>query len=241
MPTPHSHSLRSCSCRNVFINSVEDFCLWAPFEGHGTVGAQEERHISYCVKSGYGTRLIPKGAIKRAHFVKTPDFVQVTGFGDFTSMHIKKGDAGGELDPHGATGAGNPPGGLVFTRTGSSWTQLKEWSSFMSATEFSIRACYPGKPNATKYCPHVYDVMGAQWNHPGNYGGGFSNCDANSGAFPGVYHGSTFYQGQKHTPGPHKAPSSSNCHNVASPAAGQKAAATPYKRAEKAVPFGSLE
>jgi hypothetical protein len=28
---------------------------------------------------GYGTRLIPDGAITGAHFVQTPDYVQVTG------------------------------------------------------------------------------------------------------------------------------------------------------------------
>jgi hypothetical protein len=39
----------------------------------------------------------------------------------------------------------------------SAHSQSKEWSSFMSATEFSIRAC-TGGPNATKLCPHIYDV-----------------------------------------------------------------------------------
>ena len=59
-------------------------------------------------QSGYGTRLIPAGTIKGAHFVQTPDYVQVTGIGDFTSMNIPAGDTGGELDPHGATGNGAP-------------------------------------------------------------------------------------------------------------------------------------
>lgn len=58
-------------------------------------------------QSGYGTRLIPAGAIKGAHFVQTPDYVQITGIGDLTSMNIPAGDAGGELDPHGATGNGD--------------------------------------------------------------------------------------------------------------------------------------
>jgi hypothetical protein len=38
------------------------------------------------------------------HFVKTPDYVQVTGVGDFTKINILKGDAGGELDNRGADG-----------------------------------------------------------------------------------------------------------------------------------------
>lgn len=38
--------------------------------------------------------------------MQTPDYVQITGIGDLTSMNIPAGDAGGELDPHGATGNG---------------------------------------------------------------------------------------------------------------------------------------
>lgn len=37
---------------------------------------------------------------------------QITGTGDFTKINIAAGDAGGELDPHGATGNGNPIGEL---------------------------------------------------------------------------------------------------------------------------------
>lgn len=78
-------------------------------------------------QEGYGTRVIPDGAITGAHFVKTPDFVQVTGMrttgalfadraltssitgvGNLTMMNIPPGnDGGGELDPHGADGNGN--------------------------------------------------------------------------------------------------------------------------------------
>ncbi|WFD01975.1 hypothetical protein MOBT1_000656 [Malassezia obtusa] len=206
-------------CQNVFINSAKDFCLWAPPKGHHTVGAYEEKMVSYCVKSGYGTRLIPDGTIKSAYFIKTDSFVQVTGQADFTSMHIKRGDEGGELDPHGATGAGNPPGGLMFTRsqTGNEgeWVQLKEWNNFMSADEFSIRGCWGD--DAKKYCPHIYDEMGSYFNEPGNYqAGSFEDCDAEAGHFPGIYRGSTFWQGQNHTPGPHKPGKSSNCKSFGS-------------------------
>ena len=132
------------------VNSVEDFCLWAPPEpgpnsgiGNVEVGAlwnsfmeritllpsylirtanrsllvhqgqsvlappSPSRSRSFTPQDGYGTRLIPANTVKGAHFVHTPDYVQVTGFGDFTSMNIPAGDAGGELDPHGATGNGN--------------------------------------------------------------------------------------------------------------------------------------
>jgi hypothetical protein len=38
--------------------------------------------------------------------------VQITGVGDLTKLDLATGDQGGELDPHGATGNGNPVGGL---------------------------------------------------------------------------------------------------------------------------------
>ncbi|PWN18630.1 hypothetical protein BCV69DRAFT_301111 [Microstroma glucosiphilum] len=229
--TKYGASSQSSMCQNVFINSIHDFCLWAPSSGSKTIGDEEAKVVSYCMKSGYGTRLIPDGTIKRAHFVKTANFLQVTGYGDFTSMHVQSGDEGGELDPHGATGEGNPVGGLVFTRSNpykSGWTQLHEWSNFMSATEFSFRACFD-VDYATEWCPHIYDVMGSQWNHPGNYGKGFSQCDAADGEWPGVYSGSTFYQGQAHTPAAQKAGKSSNCVSHATISTG-KAIHTPYRR-----------
>jgi len=88
-------------------------CLWAPPYTDGTnstIGETERIEVAWCMKDGYGTRLIPDGTIQGAHFVQTPDYVQVTGFGDFTKMNIPAGDQGGELDPHGADGNGNPVG-----------------------------------------------------------------------------------------------------------------------------------
>lgn len=39
------------------------------------------------------------------HFVKTHNYVQVTGVGNFTKINVRAGDAGGELDNRGADGA----------------------------------------------------------------------------------------------------------------------------------------
>lgn len=60
------------------------------------------------IQSGHGTRLIPAGTLTGAHFLKTPSYVQVTGKGHLKNLNITPKDEGGELDPHGATGAGNP-------------------------------------------------------------------------------------------------------------------------------------
>lgn len=219
-------------CQNVFINSVTDFCVWGPPKPAG-VGESEERTVAYCTKSGYGTRQMPEGTIKGAHFIKTSDFVQVTGTGDFTKINVIPKDEGGELDPHGATGEGNPAGGLVFSRNvkgqEGQWVQLKEWANFQSASEFSIRACYGD--NATNYCPHTLDEMGSQFNHPGNYdAGSFDNCDADPGHFPAVFKGKTFHQGDKPTPKPHKPGKTYNCTKVAGVHPGA-AKHTPYRRA----------
>lgn len=67
--------------------------------------------VAWCTQAGRGTRVIPPGTVSGAHFVKTPSYVQITGTGDFTKIGITAGDPGGELDPHGADGNGNPIGG----------------------------------------------------------------------------------------------------------------------------------
>ncbi|KAK0521986.1 hypothetical protein OC834_006454 [Tilletia horrida] len=220
-------------CQNVYINSVKDFCLWAP-RYSAQIGDQEAETISYCMKSGYGTRLIPDGTIKGVQFLKTPSFVQVTGLCDCTKINVAPRDEGGELDPHGATGAGNPVGGVVFTRAFSAnntFQQIHEWSNFMAYNEFSMRACIG--PNAKKYCPHIYDLQGSEWNHPGRYQGGlFEQCDAVEGPMPGRYTSGTstsvFHQGDGSNP-PGQAPgASSNCREYASISTGP-AAYTPIK------------
>jgi len=198
-------------CQNVYLNSVHDFCLWAPHKTD-TIGNSEARTIAYCMKSGYGTRLIPSGTITGAHFLKTDSYVQITGVGHLKNINIQVGDEGGELDPHGATGAGNPVGGLVYTRayTGN-FERIYEWQNFMSYNEFCFRGCRNGGQYAKEWCPHIYDVMGCFWNEPANYDHGFEQCDGTEGEWPGVYSGSTWYQGQNPTPAAQTAGKSSNC------------------------------
>lgn len=53
--------------------------------------ASMDAYDSYCLKEGYGTRLIPEGTIRGAHFVKVVNdkvsYVQVTGQGDVSGKH----------------------------------------------------------------------------------------------------------------------------------------------------------
>ena len=145
------------------VNSIDDFCFFAPQKpgAQSAIGNTEREEVSWCVQAGYGTRVIPPGTITGAHFVQTPDYVQVTGVGDLTKVNIPQGDTGGELDPHGADGngrlfvschvrldiltnswndIGNPIGGLVFsTAFGGGPQQIHEWTV---SRDFTYAAAY---------------------------------------------------------------------------------------------------
>ncbi|KAI0066786.1 hypothetical protein BV25DRAFT_1776966, partial [Artomyces pyxidatus] len=235
-------SNQTSQCQNAYINSVDDWCVFAPPEpGPGSVIGNTERfEVSWCIKSGYGTRVIPDGAITGAHFVQTPDYVQITGVGDLTKINIPAGDAGGELDPHGADGNGNPIGGLVFSSafTGSV-VQLHEWTNFVSDSEFCFRGCKDG-PNAPALCEHIYDVMGCFWNMPGDYdAGSFSQCKGDSGEPMGVYGTSTFFQGEPNTPPAHPAPATSSCTPVSTIGNGLAVSGAPSSSAASTVGISS--
>jgi len=200
-------------CQTLWINDVDDFCLWAPPNPLSAIGDVEENVVAWCTRSGRGTRTIPNHTLKGVHFVKTPDYVQVTGVGDLTKLNILSGDQGGELDPHGADGNGNPVGGLVFGNTFGDALQYHEWTSFISSTQFCFRACTG--PNAAQNCQHIYDLMGCHWNMPANYDANvFESCDGDNDLPMGVYGTSTWYQGVSPTPPPHPVASSSDCRTL---------------------------
>lgn len=71
---------------------------------NSTIGDVERDVVAYCSKAGRGARTFPDGTLTGVHFVKTSEYVQVTGVGDFTKINIRKNDAGGELDNRGADG-----------------------------------------------------------------------------------------------------------------------------------------
>ncbi|KAK0553698.1 hypothetical protein OC846_002422 [Tilletia horrida] len=156
----YGSSNAGADCQTAVINSAAEFCLWAP-RSSANIGDEEGEVVAYCTKSGFGTRLIPSGTIKGVQFRKTNSYVQVTGKCDCTKINVAPNDEGGELDPHGATGSGNPVGGLVFTNAWSNdkqnYVQIKEWSSFIGYNEFSFRACIGN--NAADWCPHIYDLQ----------------------------------------------------------------------------------
>ncbi|KAJ3511014.1 hypothetical protein NLJ89_g4345 [Agrocybe chaxingu] len=172
----------SSLCQTAFINSLDDFCLWAPAESGHTVGEIEGEMIAWCTKPGHGTRVIPDGTILGVQFTKSPDYVQVVGFMDQTKINMIAGDAGGEMDPHGADRRGNPMGGLLFT---NAWTggmiQSVEWHNFNGANMFCLKACDPRGPRAPQMCEHIYDTQGCGFNTPSNARrGAFESCASDS-------------------------------------------------------------
>lgn len=87
---------------STFSSSSKDFCLWAPPAPNSTIGDTEAYEVAWCSKPGYGTRLIPAGALQGVQLLVTSEYYQFSGFIDQTLVNLAAGDYGGELDPHGA-------------------------------------------------------------------------------------------------------------------------------------------
>ena len=86
-------------------------------------------------------RLIFPFSFTLAQFVKTDAYVQINGLWDGTRVNIPYGDAGGELDPHGAENVGNPIGGNVTSNVSGQDVFYEEWMSFVSFDQFCMRIC----------------------------------------------------------------------------------------------------
>ncbi|KAF7290790.1 hypothetical protein MIND_01319900 [Mycena indigotica] len=194
-PTMGTPVNQQSMARLISLNAVDDFCLFAPPEPNSEIGETEDREVAWCTKPRNNARLIPDGVITGVSFLKTPFYVQVMGTGDFTKLNIRKGDAGGELDPHGATGAGNPAGGNVTTNIvdGKTDLNIEEWMMFISDSQFCVRACTNANAtyDAAHMCWHQLDVMGCEFVMPGTYKGPgtFETCDADVAYPPGWYPG----------------------------------------------------
>ncbi|KAJ6632170.1 hypothetical protein B0H10DRAFT_2426993 [Mycena sp. CBHHK59/15] len=216
--------------RLLTVNSIDDFCLFAP-PYLANVSDTETIEVAWCTKLRNNARLIPDGTITGVTFLKTDFYIQIMGIGDFTKLNIPAADEGGELDPHGAFGTGNPVGGNVTTNIVDGLDEpIAEWMLYISGTQFCLRACTNANStySAAFMCWHELDVMGCEFVMPGMYKppGTFESCDADVAYPPGWYpsvfftgvftgnNGSTnpFTVGDTVTPtGPFSTPGSSNC------------------------------
>ncbi|ORY31050.1 hypothetical protein BCR39DRAFT_571881 [Naematelia encephala] len=182
--------------RLLSLNGLDDFCLFAPPEAgpDSLIGNVEAIAVAYCTKPRNAARIIPDGAITAAHFIRTPTYVQIYGFWDGTKVNIPSGDAGGELDPHGAENLGNPMGGNVTSNvpTGSD-VFYEEWMSFISYDQFCLRICTAQTNNVTTalQCEHELDIMGCQFvmaiDDFYSANNSFTSCDGDPAPPPGLY------------------------------------------------------
>lgn len=109
------------------------------------------------------------------------------------------------MDPHGATGDGNPVGGNVTSNISGTDVHYEEWMNYMSYTQFCLRVCTAENAtySASLMCQHTLDEMGCEWVMPGDYSQtGFTSCDADAAYPPGIYplaNGSTSTFAQRYT------------------------------------------
>jgi len=182
-------------CQTAMVNSIDDFCLWAPQKPGSIIADTEGEEVAWCTKPGRGTRTIPVGALTGVQFMKTTDYVQVVGFIDQTQINMTPDDYGGELDPHGADLRGNPLGGLMYSNAfpsnggnNNSFQQVIEWHNFMGGGAFCIKACDPAGAHAADYCQHIFDRIGCAYNAPNAAQDKvFESCEGENQDFPGVY------------------------------------------------------
>ncbi|KAJ7450032.1 hypothetical protein B0H11DRAFT_2289393 [Mycena galericulata] len=112
--------------------------------------------VAWCTQQRNNARLIPDGAITGVSFLKTDFYVQIIG---------------GELDPHGATGLGNPIGGNVTADVDGIDEPIAEWMLDIDFIQYCFRACTNANLicSAAFMCWHELDVMGCEFVMPGTY------------------------------------------------------------------------
>ncbi|KAJ7842812.1 hypothetical protein B0H14DRAFT_1022362 [Mycena olivaceomarginata] len=157
--------------RLLSINSIDDFCLFAPPQ-LANISDTETIEVAWCTKPRNNARVIPDGTITGVSFLKTDAYVQIMGTGDLTKLNINLNDTGGELDPHGAFGSGNPIGGNVTTNVVDGVDEpIQEWMLFIDYNQFCLRACTNANAtySAAAMCEHKLDLMGCMFVMPGTY------------------------------------------------------------------------
>jgi len=189
---------QTSNCQTAIVNNLDDFCIWGPQKPDSTIADTEGALVAWCTKPGHGTRVIPPGALTGVQWMQTPDYLQVTGRINQSLINILHGDTGGEEDPHGADGRGNPLGSLIYS-TGfpssngdnKTYVQVIEWHNFLGGDMFCMKVCDPAGAHAADFCQHIFDRIGCAYNAPAAYQDGvFEKCKGDNQDFPGVYTGS---------------------------------------------------
>lgn len=199
-------------CQTAMINSIDDWCMWSSnflsTDPLDTIADSEAREVAWCTQPKWGGRQIPAGAITGLQWLYAKNYQQLVGYIDQTAVHLQADDEGGELDPHGADGQGNPLGGIVYTNSfgmtaaqyasqlkanstpSTTFTQVIEWIDFIGGGMFCIKICNPDDPNAPNLCQHIYDRIGCGYNALADYAainGTYEVCDSDDMTPPGVF------------------------------------------------------
>jgi len=241
-------------CQTLIVNSISDFCIWAPPTPNSDIADTEGIEVAWCTKKGHGTRGIPPGTFTGLQVLVNSNYVQYVGFINQPNVYMQANDSGGELDSGGQDEAGNPMGGLVYTDAFSSdnttLDQAPWWTEFIGGGIVALKVCNPSGPNPTGYCQHTLDRIGIEYNMPNNaVNGTFEVCDSDAMDIPGVYTSGSqtlSYAQPAETvpigtlPYTPRIPSSSNCQTYQSSALFTDfASLVPSTTAASSVPTGS--
>ncbi|KAF8171069.1 hypothetical protein K438DRAFT_1982343 [Mycena galopus ATCC 62051] len=159
-------------CQTMFVNHIDDFCLWAPPAANTTISDSEGEEVAWCSKKGHGTRIMPEGTITSFQMIKTPSYIQIAGTMNQNYLNVG-GTDGGELDSGGQDGEGNPMGGLVYTNAfpasngdNTTYIQAQHWSFFIGNGAFCGKICDQTGSNPQGLCNNIYDRLGCDYNAP---------------------------------------------------------------------------
>ncbi|KAJ7735610.1 hypothetical protein DFH07DRAFT_843385 [Mycena maculata] len=181
-------------CQTMFVNHLDDFCLWAPATPNTTISDAEANVVAWCSKAGHGTRIIPNGAITGIQLVQTPSYIQIAGTLNQLMLDVG-GTDGGELDSGGQDGEGNPMGGLVYSNAfpsnngnNASYQQAQHWSFFIGDGAFCGKICDQTGSNPQGLCNNIYDRLGCDYNAPNDAAAGMFEACAGDDMIPvGTY------------------------------------------------------
>ncbi|KAH7098768.1 hypothetical protein BKA62DRAFT_660338 [Auriculariales sp. MPI-PUGE-AT-0066] len=173
-------------CQTIVVNSVADFCFFAP-PSLMEVGNAEHETVAYCTQPTHGARLVPAGTFTAVQFIRSKSYVEITGFLDQTKVNIPKGDYGGELDSGAQDLRGNPIGGLAYSNalpfTPGKETQSTMWHQFIGGNMICMKLCDDKSADPRGLCRHDLDTLGCNTNVPAAYKDGvFESCESDDQA-----------------------------------------------------------
>ncbi|KAF9274274.1 hypothetical protein BGZ68_000816 [Mortierella alpina] len=112
--------------------SASQYCLFLPPVEGGDIAKSEDDAVAFCntaIDNAPGARILPTGLVQKVNFVKTDDYVQISGTINPAAYNLSASDEGGQYD-------NRAPVGAVYA----------DYSSFVQITEpkdgrFCLRCC----------------------------------------------------------------------------------------------------